>query len=244
MVDALTELPNKTPSIYIDLKGVNLGRDGTISILQIFVHPTRKTYLLDVQTLEHTAFTMPGKTGQTLKDILESPLIPKVFFDVRRVADALFALFDISLYGVLDIQLMEFATRDDARGRGKYVRRLEKCVSFHSPLSRKEKIKWKKTENQGKHLFAPHLGGRYQIFTERPLQKDVIKYCVQNVSVMPGLWAYYSSKITAEWMKKVVVASRERVWTSNAIDYYPMGKLMALAPLSFLLPKGLLRYCF
>ncbi|KAL7905798.1 putative FMN-binding domain-containing protein [Trichoderma velutinum] len=163
-VDALAGLPAEPPSIYVDLEGQNLSRYGTISILQIHVHPTNTTYLIDVQSLGNECFSTAGQTGWTLKRILESPLVPKVFFDVRSDSDALFALFNISLSGVLDLQLMEFVTRPDQRK--KFVQGLERCVRYDSPLSRSEKLSWNKTKQQGRGLFAPESGGGFEVFNE------------------------------------------------------------------------------
>lgn len=47
----------------------------------------------------------------SLQSILESPKTPKVFFDVRTDSDALFAQFGIKLAGIIDLQLMELASR-------------------------------------------------------------------------------------------------------------------------------------
>ncbi|TVY15299.1 hypothetical protein LARI1_G007921, partial [Lachnellula arida] len=111
LIDALVDLPTNPPSLYIDLEGVHLSRFGSISILQLLVAPTNETYLLDVHVLGYKVFSAPGTNGSTLKDILESASIPKVFFDVRNDSDALFSHFNIKLSGVIDLQLMELATR-------------------------------------------------------------------------------------------------------------------------------------
>ncbi|EHK20993.1 uncharacterized protein TRIVIDRAFT_137858, partial [Trichoderma virens Gv29-8] len=209
MVDALDGLPTEPPSIYMDLEGAPLSRYDTISILQIHVHPTKTIYLIDVQSLGEKCFSTPGKCLKTLRDILKSPLIPKVFFDVRSDSDALFALFTITLDGVLDLQLMEFATRSVLRKR--FVRSLTSCVMNDSPLSSAKKSSWKSVKEQGRLLFTPKSGGSYEVLNERPLRQDILRYCAQDVSVMPVLWSVYDSKITQEWKQKVVVASRDRV---------------------------------
>jgi exonuclease 3'-5' domain-containing protein 1 len=78
------------PLIFINLEGVNLCRHGCISIITIMVreigHPNQ-VYLVDVHILGHLAFETTiegGINGTTLKHALESPTIPKVFFDVRN----------------------------------------------------------------------------------------------------------------------------------------------------------------
>lgn len=126
VVDTLCGLPTQPPSIYVDLEGVNLSRHGSISILQLHVLPTRQTYLVDIYTLRREAFTTCGVWGgQTLAAVLESPDIPKIFFDVRNDSDALHAHFGIRLGGIQDLQLMELATRSFAR---RVVKSLASCI--------------------------------------------------------------------------------------------------------------------
>jgi len=53
--------------------------------------PAKHVYIIDVHVLKKKAFETPSATGLTLKAVLESDSVPKVFFDVRRDSDALFA---------------------------------------------------------------------------------------------------------------------------------------------------------
>ena len=89
-----------SPTIYIDLEGVDLCREGSVSILTLLIDtgiPTGRGCLIDVYTLGPQAFNTAGTKSKTLKDILEDKEIPKVFFDVRNDLDALFAHFDVAL---------------------------------------------------------------------------------------------------------------------------------------------------
>lgn len=79
VIEALMDTPATPPSIYIDLEGMNLGREGRISIIQIFLYPHNHIYLVDIRTLGATAFNHAATTGTTLRSILESFMIPKVF---------------------------------------------------------------------------------------------------------------------------------------------------------------------
>lgn len=90
VVEELFELPADPPSLYLDLEGTNLSRHGSISILQIFVLPHNRTYLIDIHTLKENAFAKAASNGQTLKKLLETESVPKVFFDVRNDSDALY----------------------------------------------------------------------------------------------------------------------------------------------------------
>lgn len=130
VLDKLTLETNVPPHLYIDVEGINLSRNGSISILTLFDRSSKLVYLIDIHTLGTVAFSTasatrktldgsplktvgPGTTPHdiTLKTILESPKIPKVFFDVRNDSDALFAHFGIRLQGVQDLQVMELASK-------------------------------------------------------------------------------------------------------------------------------------
>lgn len=228
VVDSLIGLPTEPPSLYVDLEGVNLSRHGTISILQLYIHPTKKTYLIDVLSLQEKCFSTPGESGQTLKDILESETIPKVFFDVRNDSDALYSHFHIELAGVLDLQLMELATR--RHYPKKCVKGLAKCIEHDAPLSALEKQAWAQTKEIGRRLFAPEMGGSYLVFNERPLRRDIQEYCAQDVYILPRLWAHYDKMITAVWQRRVIQVSIERVCLSQSPGYVGTGRFMALAP--------------
>ena len=118
------------PTMYIDLEGVNVCREGTLSIFTLLIDTgttTLSVYLIDVFSLGLQTFETTGAKGQTLKDILQDENIPKVFFDVRNDADVLFAQFGVALQGVQDIQLMESASRKSTRPR-RLLNGLAKCV--------------------------------------------------------------------------------------------------------------------
>ncbi|TVY80733.1 hypothetical protein LSUE1_G005971 [Lachnellula suecica] len=175
LIDTLVDLPTNPPSLYVDLEGIYLSRLGSISILQLFVAPTNETYLLDVHILGDKVFSTPGTNGSTFKTILESASIPKVFFDVRNDSDALFSHFNIKLAGVVDLQLMELATRTS---RKKFVNGLSKCIERDLLSTYSEKQGMKNTKEAGLKLFAPERGGSYDVFNVRPLPNEIRLYCL------------------------------------------------------------------
>jgi exonuclease 3'-5' domain-containing protein 1 len=227
MMDELNDLPSTPPPLFIDLEGVNLGRHGAVSILQIFVSPKNCVYLVDVFTLRDKAFSTPGKKGLTLKDILQTPTITKVFFDVRNDSDALFHHFQISLTGVHDLQLMELATRKFAK---KFVNGLSRCIEHDAGMTTTEKSEWKDAKERGLNLFAPERGGSYEVFNQRPLTEAIKLYCTQDVMFLPRLWSCYHAKMTPNWWLKVEDATKERITQSQRSDYNPKGPNRALAP--------------
>lgn len=226
LVDSLSNLPKNPPSIYVDLEGVNLSRHGTVSILQLFVLPAEKTYLVDIFTLKEAAFVTPGSNGQTLKTILESEVIPKAFFDVRNDSDALFSHFGINLGGICDIQLMELATRKASK---RLVNGLSRCIE-KSAMTPRERQAWIATKEMGVKLFDPKRGGNFEVFNVRPMPETIRQYCTQDVQFLPKLWTQYSRQLTPKWAVAVDNAVRERIKESQGPAYNGKGRHMALGP--------------
>ncbi|KAJ2977928.1 hypothetical protein NQ176_g4095 [Zarea fungicola] len=227
LIKAISGLPTSPPSLYVDLEGINLSRDGSISILQIYSLPGQHTYLVDVHRLGDTAFSTPGKDEETIKSILESKYIPKVFFDVRNDSDALYSHFGIHLQGIEDLQLMELATRP---GRRRFVSGLAKCIEYDAPLTVQEKAAWLVSKRAGQQLFAPEKGGSYEVFNERPLAKEIVQYCANDVHILARLWKYYDGKMTGKWRAKMLVAAEARVALSHTPTFCGKGQHMAKAP--------------
>ncbi|KAK8900808.1 hypothetical protein QC760_010572 [Botrytis cinerea] len=172
-------------------------------------------------------FSMTGTSGVSLKDIFESLTIPKVFFDVRNDADALFSHFGICLMGVKDLQLMELATRSWGRT---YVSGLAKCIEYDASMTEQEKRVWKLVKETGKKLFEPQFGGSYEVFNQRPLPVDVQKYCVQDVRFLPKLWESYNSRMTKDWAVRVDKAVIDRVREAQSSTYQGPGPHKARGP--------------
>ena len=219
MLNDLRDLPTKSPSLYLDLEGINLGRNGTISIITLYVPPWSTIYLLDIFTLGSAAFSTPGPKSKTFRSILESASIPKAFFGCRSDLDALYALFRIKMGGVIDIQLLEVAQREGEK-RDRYDRLLSllDCINKDFDLGQRQKEDMKLVKDGGKGLFAPVCGGSYEVFNERPMRREIIEYCAQDVTLLPMLWLRYSQKIAPEWAAKVEVETEKLIQQSQDVD--------------------------
>lgn len=228
LLDSLATVPNSPPALFLDLEGVDLGRNGTISIIQAFVQPLNHVYLIDIHVLGATAFSTPSSTGPTLKSILESADVPKVFFDVRSDSDALFSHFHIQLAGVQDIQLMENAGRPSQRRR--YLNGLAKCIEQDTSMTSAQRSRWRLVKETGKKLFAPEKGGSYQVWNERPLTQELAEYCVQDVLLLPELRNRYSGRLSEIWAQRVRAETLARVSKSQSVGYNGHGQHMALGP--------------
>ncbi|KAF2972014.1 hypothetical protein GQX73_g1637 [Xylaria multiplex] len=225
-----------SPTMYIDLEGVDLCRDGSLSILTLLADtgiPTRRVYLIDVHLLGAQCFGTAGAKQKTLKDILEDEKITKVFFDVRNDSDALYAHFGVRLQGVEDIQLMESATRKTTRSR-KFLNGLVKCVEanrFTCLNDNTELAAWKLAKHKGERLFKPEQGGSYEVFTQRPIPEELVSYCAGDVQCLPELRAKFWFR-NQGWQDLVNEETKKRVAASQEPEYQPHGADRAVAPWS------------
>ncbi|KAI7461193.1 hypothetical protein KC357_g8781 [Hortaea werneckii] len=173
------------------------------------------------------AFLTAGSDGRTIKQILESSEMRKVFLDIRNDSDALYSLHNIRVQGIEDLQLMELASRDFSR---KFIRGLAKCIEIDAPISSAEKRKWKKTKEDGCRLFDPAQRGSYSIFDQRPLSTEMQSYCVQDVAHMPSLRELYMGKLCDVWWENIGKETSERIKLSQSQSYVSRGRHKALGP--------------
>ena len=176
-----------SPTLYIDLEGVNLCRKGSVSILTLPIDtgiPTQRVCLIDVHVLIAQAFNTTGEKRKTPKDVLQNEKIPEVFFDVRNHSDALFAHFGVQLHGVEDVQLMESGMRKTTQS-SRLLSGLTGCVEGNVPISGQGK--WKLAKEKGERLFKPEYGCSHEVFSQRPIPAEIVDYCVGDLQCLPEL---------------------------------------------------------
>ena len=225
LLDNASDLPSEPPSIFIDLEGIRLGRKGSISIISIYIAPKKIVYLVDIYTLGSSALSTTNAKINSLQTLLGSSVIPKVIFDVRNDSDALYSLYQVSVDGIEDLQLMKLGCR---RGSKDHVMSLAKCIEYHCPIHAEAQKEWQETKCHATQLFDPEKGGRYEIFNERPLNRDIIRYCTQHVTLLPELYNVYNSKLQLPgemfWREEVRKATKQRIKLSQSPEYDGQAK--------------------
>ena len=214
MLLKLRDLPVKPPSLYIDAEGHNLGRKGSLALLQILATPLKCTFVIDIHVLKEAAFTTyADDSTTTLKTILESDRIPKVIFDARNDSDNLSTEYGIRLGGVRDLQLMEYFSRPG--DPGSTVLGLLKCIEKHL-FARPDVIqKWNMQKEKGRILYNPRYGGSPDVFTKRPLSPTMLRYAAGDVEHMSVLYRRYRRKLPPRRWKWVLEKSRQRAMMSD-----------------------------
>ncbi|OCL14290.1 hypothetical protein AOQ84DRAFT_371419 [Glonium stellatum] len=229
-IDSLLHLPYEPPSLYLHLQGEDPSRDGSVSIITVLVLPENHTFLIDVCKLNKETFTITGTDSKSLKDVLETPQVPKVFFDVRNAADVLFSHFGIALRGVQDIQLMEDASRFTRNTGKRFLGTLSKCVERDALITFEAKQRWTNTRMRGEELYDPEKGGSYEVFNSRPLMEDILHLCVLDVRYLPLLRDLYWGRLDSDWRIEVEEETVARVHLSQREAYQPHGADKALSP--------------
>lgn len=217
VIDSVAELRLCT-MIAIDLEGIELCRDGRVSIIQI-TSRANFVYLFDITTLKQSAF------DHGLKSLIEDITIGKVFFDLRADCDALFHQFQVLPKNVLDCQIAYMKAPEQRRSR--FNIGFRKALLATQVLTLKKREKMAAIKEAGCKLFAPELGGSYEVFDARPLAHELLDYLVTDVVVLldlldeqlrlSGLSMYMLQKLSDTRMHKTI----------NSIET-PKGRHMAI----------------
>ena len=206
--------------MVIDLEGKQLCRKGTIAIVIIHLPSTKYTFLVDITILGDKAFTTPNRSKIfDLRFLLESKTCKKVMWDCRNDSDALYAHYGIKLAGICDIQLYELVLRND-------------CKMFRAGLGSYLSEQSDEAKAAGKRLWAPELGGSYEVWDQRPLHPDLKNYCVANVEEQLALFERWNVDLKySRWRRTAVEeatkACIEATWGSK---YDGLSKWKAYRP--------------
>lgn len=177
--------------------------------------------LVDVFSLGTSSFTTTSGEGKSLKSIFEDPSVPKCFWDVRNDADALWTLYQVDLASVLDIQLLENASRPSNK---KYLSGLDKAVQLDLRLPRAELVSWILSKREIRSLMPTN------VFATRPLEANTVQYCANDVIYLPDLHTVYLNRISNDWLAEAKEESLRRLREVHSPTYEPRSPTKALGP--------------
>lgn len=210
-------------AIYLDLDGKTLSRHGTLTLATILIQPQNVTRVVDVLSIGKSTFDIESDEGTSLRSILEDPGILKGVWDVRNDADALWSHFQVKLAGVVDIQLLENASRPPGIDRSR-LSGLRKAIMSDSRLGFHKRQGWILTKDLVWSLMSQ------DIFSRRPLAPYTIQYCVNDVVHLPALQEYYEGRITLDWLVRARGESHRRVVDAWSPEYQPQSPDKVFAP--------------
>jgi exonuclease 3'-5' domain-containing protein 1 len=174
--------------VAVDFEGRDLCRAGKLDLVQLS-NGTR-TWLIDVTTLGDAAFSAGARA------LLESNTVLKVGYDGRADADALWHLHQTMLTNFYDVQVASCKRQDATEGRrDRVVHGLGRAMDAFLRGDRARQATMAVVKDAGRKLFAPELGGSYDVWAERPLSETLIEYAGNDVALlleMREAWERYS----------------------------------------------------
>ena len=156
--------------VAIDLEGVDFGRDGRITMLQIGTDGNT-VFCFDILTLGDVVFST-----EYLGQILNSEQICKLCYDCRTDADILRTKYNVNMNNVYDIQVLYtfiFQKEQDPSLKGLHH-------ALQSPGILNSKMA-KKVIKQKLDFKESLLSKNTKIFMQRPLTETVLQYCAADV---------------------------------------------------------------
>jgi exonuclease 3'-5' domain-containing protein 1 len=158
----------------------------------------------------------------------------KYFYEVRNDSDALYNLHQVSLAGIYDLQLLELVARVSFQNKrsNRFVNGLKRSIQEYLPQGPGRE--WAQAKEAGRKLFAPELGGRYEVFEDRPLDPRLVAYCSQDMVLLFQLEDALRRRLgggqVLVWEDKITAESAERVKVAYSPLFNGTGRHMALAP--------------
>ena len=229
MLDMLPTFHSQPPRLSIDLEGLDVGKKrGEIHLMQIYDSFCHHLYIIDVCMLGPAAFSTPASDGKTtLRKILQSAWILKLFCDVRSDSRALFQEFEIHLRGIKDIQNMELASRRDPTGR-QWRSGLPRLIDRYADLSTEQMNEFLAYKNNGREICEKW--GFVQ-FSVRPLRKDLAVYAANDVLYLPRIHSNLMEIMSLERIRSADFATQKSILRTHCLEYDPdqSGKPMSAA---------------
>ncbi|KAJ3758067.1 ribonuclease H-like domain-containing protein [Lentinula raphanica] len=193
-------------AIVLDCEGLNLGtQHGQLSLLSLrplFPSPSTpsQNYIFDFLTLSSTLLP-------PLFTLLSSPSILKIVFDGRMDFSALYHGYSVELVNVLDLQLVDVASRfmrgERADCTGKHRKRLGGCFGY-GVVGRERAVFEKVHVLNGlgqclvEHGCVARTEGKKQvdhdIWTTRPLPLQHLHYAAHDVELIHILYSHFTLK--------------------------------------------------
>ena len=162
-----------------DLEGVNLGRHGQITMLQIASAPTH-VYCFDVLKLGPTLFVL-------IKSFLEDATKIKLCYDARCDADALYHSHGICLRGIMDIQVMYTVIHQHPTDP--YLKGLTYTLALPGIVEPQFLQGVLACKIAGKNSMKTQ-GTR--LFTNRPLPLQLLRYCTLDVVYLFAMYVRWA----------------------------------------------------
>ncbi|KAI1287470.1 piRNA biogenesis protein EXD1 [Halotydeus destructor] len=204
--DIVDDILKKGDPVGIDCEGINLGQNGSITLVQIAtMHADAKTmssakvYLFDV-------FLNPDLMTGCLKRLFESNGVVKVIHDCRNDSAALHFQYGIQMQSVFDTQVAYAVYQQQTLGKPayktKFVSLSTLCEIFRGGL----------VVNPKKDTMKKNYRRDQRFWSRRPLSEDMIFYAAADVfSLVPEIYMNMLNSIRHEYQPLLIEMNEEAI---------------------------------
>jgi len=181
--------------VAFDAEGVQLGRNGALTIATFSGVGTEDTYVVDVQALGGARVF--AEHLPSFRAVLENPTVAKITFDCRNDSDALFHQFGVTLRGVLELQVLDQAVRIQ-KGEAPPVRCIY-VVNGGVPYLQSMAMVSQRYSVHSAKLTVSHAQ-----WDKRPLSETAIEYASVDALIIKQLLAEMKKTELSETLRKAV----------------------------------------
>lgn len=216
--------------IYVSAKGKGFDQTNGVALLQIIF--LDQVFILDPCILGKQLFQVSAVDDPTytLQHVLQDPQRLKIGFDLRSLSSYLYQHFDISLRGVLDLQVLD--AQRNSTAESPYLSSLNKAIfnanSGHTPKWIKQTVSDRAKKSR---TYVAQKGGDPAALYKRPLPRKVIFYCAIDAILLPYLMTdFFASTSLAQ--QNALLTSGLRLLDAMQSDFVfnaPERKLKAEA---------------
>ena len=190
---ALDALRSHTP-LVLDIEGVNLGRRGRVTMIQLCAAPNQ-VFCFDIVRIGPEAV-------EGIRPMLEDPSILKLCYDARCDADAMLHCHGVRLRGLYDLQIAYTLCHQDVKDP--YLKGLQHALQHPGVVNDSDLVDILARKRQCKTLMR-NLGS-YHMFMQRPIPVYVLEYCAVDVVFLFNMfsqWAPVCSNVSDTTEKRV-----------------------------------------
>ena len=202
-------------TIYVDVEGVSLSREGQVCLLQC-MGETTPVYVFDLLLL--------GRIPESLRQILESGDWQKYTWDPRGDADALYHKFGVILQNVVCLQLAELAFDRMNGAIRRHVSGLTRSLARFLPQDLAETVC--PIKKMGKDMFNEDAA----VFAKRPLTQTLLYYAALDVATLQVLKGVLWDNLPVPQRLWVSKKTRERIGLAFRPEPLPSGCEATVAP--------------